>query len=54
MSRPLRIEFPVANYQVTSRSNRREPIFDDDSDRPALLSVMEKGMQLSDAQVLAY
>ena len=33
MSRPLRIEFPSAIYHVTSRGDRREPIFDDDVDR---------------------
>jgi hypothetical protein len=26
MSRPLRIEFPGADYHVTSRGDRREPI----------------------------
>ncbi len=54
MSRPLRIDFPGAIYHVTFRSNRREPIFEDDSDRPALLSVMEEEIQHFDAQVLAY
>jgi REP element-mobilizing transposase RayT len=54
MSRPLRIEFPGAIYHVTSRSDRREPIFEDDSDRAALLGVLEEGMQRFDAQVLAY
>ena len=33
MSRPLRIEFPGAIYYVTSRGDRREPIFVDDGDR---------------------
>jgi len=54
MSRPLRIEFPGAIYHVTSRGDRREPIFEDDSDRAALLGVLEEGMQRFDAQVLAY
>jgi putative transposase len=40
MSRPLRIEFPGALYQVTSRGDRREPIFVDDMDRVALLGVV--------------
>lgn len=31
-SRPLRIEFPGAIYHVTSRGDRREPIFADDAD----------------------
>jgi putative transposase len=33
MSRPLRIEFPGAIYHVTSRGDRREPIYKDDEDR---------------------
>ena len=38
MARPLRIEFPGAIYQVTSRGDRREPIFLDDVDRESLLA----------------
>lgn len=40
MARPLRIEFPGALYHVTSRGDRREPIFDDDEDRLAFLRVL--------------
>jgi REP element-mobilizing transposase RayT len=40
ISRPLRIEFPGANYHVTSRGDRRELIFEDDSYRAALLGVL--------------
>ena len=54
MSRPLRIEFPGAAYHVTSRGDRREPIFEDDTDRASLLGVVEEGMGRYDAQVLAY
>ena len=54
MSRPLRIEFPGASYHVTSRGDRREPIFEDDTDRAALLGVVEEGMRRYDAQMLAY
>jgi putative transposase len=54
MSRPLRIEFPGAIYHVTSRGDRREPIFADDADRQALLAVVAQAMQRFDAQVLAY
>lgn len=54
MSRPLRIEFPGAIYHVTSRGDRREPIFVDDTDRAGLLNVLAQGMQRFDAQVLAY
>ena len=54
MSRPLRIEFPGAVYHVTSRGDRREPIFVDNEDREALLAVVAQGMERFDAQVLAY
>ena len=37
MARPLRIEFEGAVYHVTSRGDRREPIFEDDEDRLAFL-----------------
>jgi putative transposase len=54
MARPLRIEFPGAIYHVTSRGDRREPIFVDDVDRESLLAVLAAGMARFDAQVLAY
>ena len=54
MSRPLRIEFPGALYHVTSRGDRREDIFFDDTDRAALLNVVAQGMARFDAQALAY
>ena len=44
MSRPLRIEFPGAVYHVTSRGDRREPIFEDDEDRHCWLRVLAQGM----------
>jgi putative transposase len=54
MARPLRIEFPGAVYHVTSRGDRREPIFVDDMDRQALLAVVGQAMDRFDAQMLAY
>jgi putative transposase len=54
MARPLRIEFPGAIYHVTSRGDRREPIFVDDVDRESLIAVLATGMSRFDAQVLAY
>lgn len=54
MSRPLRIEFPGAVYHVTSRGDRREPIFEDDTDRAGLLTVLGQGLQRFDACALAY
>jgi putative transposase len=54
MSRPLRLEFPGAIYHVTSRGDRREPIYRDDQDRAAHLEVLAQALQRFDAQVLAY
>jgi putative transposase len=42
MSRPIRIEFPDALYHVTARGDRREDIFEDDSDRQMFLSTLEQ------------
>ncbi len=39
MSRPLRLEFQDALYHVTSRGDRRENIYEDDTDRLAFLNV---------------
>lgn len=54
MARQPRIEFPGAVYHVTSRSDRQEPIFEDDEDRHALLTLVAQAMERFDAQVLAY
>ena len=54
MTRPLRIEFPGATYHVTSRGDRREPIFEDDEDRRALLYVIGEALDRFDASMLAY
>lgn len=54
MARPLRIEFPGAVYHVTSRGDRREPIFVDDTDRLALLDVLGGGLDRFDACALAW
>jgi len=40
MARPLRLEFTGALYHVTSRGDRREPIYEGDEDRAAFLSVL--------------
>jgi len=40
MSRPLRIEFDGALYHVTSRGDRKEPIYDDDLDRIKFLETL--------------
>ncbi len=54
MSRPLRIEFPGAVYHVTSRGDRREPIYRDDDDRRMQLDIVAQAMDRFDAKVLAY
>jgi len=54
MARPLRIEFPGAVYHVTSRGDRREPIFVDDEDRHGLLQVVAQALSRFDAEALAY
>ena len=54
MARPLRIEFPGAIYHVTSRGDRREPIFEDDEDRRALLDVVAQAMSRFDADMVSY
>jgi hypothetical protein len=40
MARKLRIQYPGAMYHVMSRGNRREPIFQDDSDRERFLDTL--------------
>jgi REP element-mobilizing transposase RayT len=40
MSRPIRIEFPNALYHVTARGDRREDIFEDDTDRQTFLGIL--------------
>jgi REP element-mobilizing transposase RayT len=37
---PLYIEYPGALYNVTSRGDRQEVIFDDDQDRTAFLNIL--------------
>ena len=42
MARPLRLEFPGALYHVTSRGDRREPIYEGDADRHAFLRTLDE------------
>jgi putative transposase len=53
MSRPLRIECPGAVYHVTSRGDRREPIYRDDTDRETQLAVLGEAAARFDASLLA-
>ena len=41
MARPLRLEFAGALYHVTSRGDRREDIYEADSDRESFLSILD-------------
>ena len=54
MARPLRIEFSGALYHVTSRGDRREPIFEDDAVRAMLLNVVARMLARFDALAVAY
>ncbi|MHB1331380.1 MAG: transposase [Sulfuriferula sp.] len=54
MTRPLRIEFPGALYHVTSRGDRREPIFEDDADRQAFVGIVALALDRFDACALAF
>ena len=54
MARPLRIEFPGAFYHITSRGDRREPIFEDDTDRRTFLDICGAALKRYDASLLAY
>lgn len=51
MARPLHLEFPGAVYHVTCRGDGREPIYDDDVDRAAIVG---EAADRFDSQVLAY
>ena len=40
MARPLRLEYAGALYHITSRGDRREPIYEDDVDRKMFMSLL--------------
>ncbi len=50
MAHPLRREFPGATHHVTSRGDRREPIYRDDADRRAHLQVIGAAMDRFEAK----
>ena len=50
MTRPLRLEFPNALYQVTSREDRRENINEDD--RVRFLAILKE--EVADDHWLCY
>jgi REP element-mobilizing transposase RayT len=54
MTRKLRLQYEGAIYHVTSRGDRREPIFRDDRDRETFLEILSQAAQKKDWQVHAY
>ena len=42
VARPLRLEFAGALYHVISSGDRREDIYEDDTDRQAFLSLLDR------------
>jgi len=54
MARPPRIEHPNALYHVTSRGNRQEEIFKDDTDRQVWLEVFASVCRRMDWHCYAY
>lgn len=54
MPRRPRIQFPGALYHVTSRGDRKEPIFSDDYDRNIFLEVIGKAAERFNLSFLAY
>jgi len=54
MARPLRLEYAGAIYHVTSRGDRREDIYDDDSDRMRWLEILGDVCECYNWRVHAY
>ncbi len=54
MARKLRVEYPGAIYHVMNRGDRREPIFQDDSDRRRFLETLTEACTKTEWQVHAY
>jgi REP element-mobilizing transposase RayT len=54
MSRPLRLEYEGAVWHVTSRGNERRPVFRDDSDREAFLTILGRTVGLFRWRLHAY
>ncbi len=54
MARPLRLEYPGAIYHLTSRGDRRELIFEDDTDRLQWIEILSRACERYNWQVYAY
>ena len=53
MGRNLRVEYPGAIYHMMNRGDRREPIFQDDKDRPWFIRTLAEACGKTGWQVLA-
>ncbi len=54
MARPLRIEYPHANYHVTCRGNDRRNIFRDDDDRHGFLERLRRSLEIYEVRLHCY
>ena len=45
MARKLRVQYPGAMYHLMNRGDRREPIFEDDSDRVQFLETLRQACE---------
>ncbi len=54
MPRKLRVEYPGAIYHVMNRGDRREPIFQDDTDRELFVSTLGECCEKTDWRIHAY
>lgn len=54
MARKMRVQYPGAIYHVMSRGDRREDIFEGDSDRELFLDTLEEASQKTDWQIHAW
>ncbi|MBI4557404.1 MAG: transposase [Candidatus Hydrogenedentes bacterium] len=54
MARKLRVQYPGAIYHVMNRGDRREPIFQDDTDRERFLATLGEACVKTGWQVQAY
>ena len=54
MSRPLRLEYPGAVYNVMNRGDHSEPIFKDDRDHERFLATLAEACAKTQWQVHAY
>jgi REP element-mobilizing transposase RayT len=54
MSRPLRIQYPGAYYQVTCRGNEQREIFRDWEDPKAFFRLLARSIEVFDVRLFAY